>query len=359
MKKYYQEVLKKMDKVNIKYFVGADSLVGLEDGNLFKNSNNLKIYIYQYSIVKILILFLILLRKKIVLKPKIEYGSIILKFRHRPRLTAKDKTYIKCFIMKKSLNHYEVFVGNNKCKFNKEDIKTEKSTFFESTLTVPANTKRFVQKYNEQLLFDYYIKHEVYFDSKEEKRAIKFLFDVKKIIESLSQSYWIEGGTLLGAVRDKRLIPWDHDIDLGMINKSDSEIKKLIKKLRKKFYVSVKTFEDTEGNWKLGSFRVIKVYPKKNIFFKDKLCLDIFIYYLGKIPNVDEKVYKYVVWGKNAFHKRIFFDTLEEIDFYGKKISVPSDYEKFLEVKYGPTWKTPNKKWNVALDDGSILKTID
>ena len=56
-----------------------------------------------------------------------------------------------------------------------------------------------------------------------------------------------------------------------------------------------------------------------------------------------KKVYKYVVWGKNAFHKRIFFDTLEEIDFYGKKISVPSDYEKFLEVKYGPTWKTPNK----------------
>ena len=33
----------------------------------------------------------------------------------------------------------------------------------------------------------------------------------------------------------------------------------------------------------------IKVYPKKNMFFKDKLCLDIFIYYLGKIPNVDEK----------------------------------------------------------------------
>ena len=63
MKKYYQESLKKNGQSKYKYFVGADSLVGLQDGQLFKNSNNLKIYIYQYSIIKIVILFLILLRK--------------------------------------------------------------------------------------------------------------------------------------------------------------------------------------------------------------------------------------------------------------------------------------------------------
>ncbi len=359
MKEYYQETVKMMDKINIKYFVGADSLVGLVDGDLFKNSNNLKIYIYQYNIVKIIILFLTLLSKKIILKPKIEYGSIILKVRYRPNIKTKDKTYIKCFIMKKSPKYFEVCVGNNKCKFYKDDIKIKEKSTPENTLRVPIKTKKFVQKYKDQLLFDYYIKHNISFDSNEEKRAISLLFDVKKIIEELSLRYWIEGGTLLGAVRDKKLIPWDHDIDMGMINSSDLEIKKLIKKLKKKFYVSVKSFDDTEGNWKLGSFRVIKVYPKKNIFFKDKLCLDIFIYYLGSIPSVNGKVYKYVVWGKNAFHKRSFFDTLEEIDFYGKKISVPSNYENFLEVKYGPTWKTPNKKWNVALDDGSVLKTRD
>ena len=37
-------------------------------------------------------------------------------------------------------------------------------------------------------------------------------------------------------------------------------------------------------------------------------------------------------------------------------INVPSNYEEFLEVKYGPDWKTPNKKWNVALDDGSVIR---
>ena len=53
MKLYFKDTLKIMDRVNIKYFIGADSLVGLGEGNLFKYSQNLKIYIYEYNILKI------------------------------------------------------------------------------------------------------------------------------------------------------------------------------------------------------------------------------------------------------------------------------------------------------------------
>ena len=55
MKSYFKHTLESLDKVNIKYFIGADSLVGLGEGNLFKYSHNLKIYICEYSFVKITI----------------------------------------------------------------------------------------------------------------------------------------------------------------------------------------------------------------------------------------------------------------------------------------------------------------
>ena len=196
-----------------------------------------------------------------------------------------------------------------------------------------------------------------YHDPKGEEKAVKLMIDVKNIMENLSINYWIEGGTLLGAIRDQKLIPWDHDIDMGMVNHSNDIIKKMIRHLKKKFYVSIKTFSNMEGVWDLGKYRVIKVYPKKYFFLKQDLCLDIFIYYNGNIPNMNNEVYKYVVWGKNAFHKKEFFDTLEKIEFYGELINVPSNYREFLKIKYGADWATPKKQWNVAIDDGSILKS--
>tara|TARA_B100000029_G_C17571142_1_gene956623 strand:- start:761 stop:1834 length:1074 start_codon:yes stop_codon:yes gene_type:complete len=356
MKDFHKNAIHVIKKTNINYFIGADSLVGLNEENLYKYSQNLKIYIYNFNFFKVIKLFFALLKYKIILKPKLEDKSLLLKLRYKPGIFSKDKTFIKIFLMKTQNQHYLVSIGNNETLFKKEDIKTTIKKNKNIDLSVPIQTNQFVLKYKNELLSDFYKNYNIKFNSKEEEKAIKLMFDTKNIMEELSIDYWIEGGTLLGAVRDKKLIPWDHDIDIGIINNSNNIIKNLIKNLKKKFYVSIKTFEDTEGTWNLGKYRVIKVYPRKYFFMKEDLCLDIFIYYAGSIPNMKEDVYKYVVWGKNAFHEKRFFDNLEQIKFYGKLINVPSDYKNFLKIKYGPDWKKPKKKWNVAIDDGSILR---
>ena len=170
-------------------------------------------------------------------------------------------------------------------------------------------------------------------------------------------NYHLEGGTLLGIVRDQKLIPWDHDLDFGMKFESEAQMKLLIRRLRRRYYVSVKGFTKTKKLWQLGNYRVLKIYPRKNLIFKDKLCLDLFVYYEGKLPDNQESVYKYVVWNRNAYHRKEFFDTRESMTFYGKEIPVPSSPQRFIEVKYGKDWRTPIKEWNVALDDGSIYKS--
>jgi phosphorylcholine metabolism protein LicD len=357
MRKYFKDTLNIIQKINIKYFIGAESLVALNEDNLFKYSENLKIYIYNFNFLKIMALFIILLKNKIILKPKIEHKKLLFKLRHKPNLFSKDKTFIKIFLMKENTKNYSVEIGNKKTLFKKEDIEITNKKIDDINVSVPIKIDQFVLKYKDELLSDFYKNYNTNFDSKGEKAAVKLMIDVKNIIENLSIDYWIEGGTLLGAAREQKLIPWDHDIDMGMINHSNDTIKKMIHSLKKKFYVSVKTFNNMEGVWDLGEYRVIKVYPKKYFFLKDELCLDIFIYYKGNVPNMKNEVYKYVVWGKNAFHKKEFFDNLEKIEFYGESISVPSNYREFLKVKYGDDWETPKKKWNVAIDDGSILQS--
>eukprot|EP01135_Chromosphaera_perkinsii_P006219 Nk52_evm1s457 gene=Nk52_evmTU1s457 len=58
----------------------------------------------------------------------------------------------------------------------------------------------------------------------------KVLKDFTEGCEEIQVKYWIDFGTLLGAVRHKGIIPWDNDLDFGIMAKDYDSVMEMLKK---------------------------------------------------------------------------------------------------------------------------------
>ena len=48
-----------------------------------------------------------------------------------------------------------------------------------------------------------------------ENNLIDLLRQVKEVLDKYNIEFWLDCGTLLGAVREGKFLAWEHDIDLG------------------------------------------------------------------------------------------------------------------------------------------------
>jgi len=165
----------------------------------------------------------------------------------------------------------------------------------------------------------------------------EILIEIKNILDECNVPFFVTGGTLLGFIRDKDMIKWDHDVDLGVME----EYKKLID-----------TVVDKAKNlgWITNSFCNDNVIS----FTKDKykregyspFHLDIFIFHRCK-----NKVWNAINMFNNELYPEVypqtFFEKFDHIVISNIDFNVPYNPEKFLQYSYGSKWNVPQSDFSI------------
>ncbi|MCK5147136.1 LicD family protein [bacterium] len=183
--------------------------------------------------------------------------------------------------------------------------------------------------------------------------SLKILHDVTTVLDKASIPYWLEGGTLLGVIREQRLLPWDNDMDISLDKKYQWKLLGILWKLVWKGYrVTVKYYQQSIYPFKKREVRIIKIRNYAAPFRKGDAVLDIFLK-----RNVDDQFY-WTVGDKNQVLKSspaTFGNELGIVEFNGKHYSIPADFDAYLTFRYGD-WNKQVKTWDFKKDDLAIIK---
>lgn len=165
---------------------------------------------------------------------------------------------------------------------------------------------------------------------------------IVNILEKNNIKYWLCYGTLLGAIRNNDIIPYDYDCDLGCFVEDHHKILSLNKYIEKDGYKFTMPSDNYGYSWDDKREYIWRVSIK--IEYKGKIMGDIYLYQkfndsICRRYDIKKDIY---FWPKATF-PTWFIRKLNKSKIRNKTFFIPQKSEVLLEYWYGPDWKIPIK----------------
>ena len=242
-----------------------------------------------------------------------------------------------------------------------------------------------------------------------ENDLVNLLHQIKEVLDKHNIKFWLECGTLLGAVRNGKFIPWEHDLDFSAWSEKVSQdarvsIAKAFCDKGFKTYIAenhMNIIKEQNGDedfdfyyadinfYHINNDEAIKptLFPKNILgkFLSGWLPVLSAPYHPRQVSKIKSPVKRFIM--KNlinitramssllrkrftqivsAVYEKIgsedvswivpskYFSDLSTMRFYGMEFRVPAKTEEYLAYRYGKDWQTPRVNWTTHKDDGAV-----
>lgn len=175
------------------------------------------------------------------------------------------------------------------------------------------------------------------------KYALEALIKLKKAFDEEDIIYWLEFGTLLGAVREKNFLKHDLDIDIGLFIENDQNfIEKILKNTG---FEKVQQIEIDNGKYGLEQSYEFKGVTVDLFYFTKNeplMFCHVFTTQYGISWDRTEKEKLGLVVYEHTFS----YDGFKNIDFLNMNFMIPTNADQHLQEQYGESYMVKNKAWN-------------
>ncbi|XP_065657584.1 uncharacterized protein RP689 [Hydra vulgaris] len=171
-------------------------------------------------------------------------------------------------------------------------------------------------------------------------RTIRSVFDKNGIF------YWTSGGTTLGLVRHKGLIPWDDDLDLCVLSKDEDKLRNLFTTLADNNLVIRE--HHTFGYRIYSSIESVPIDEQRKdvpgLDYRYPFC-DIFIMQKIKSRYELSRSSAKSLW-PNEWYNESDINSCEHLPFGDFYFRCPGNYSEYLNRTYGDDWSRLGKTHN-------------
>jgi phosphorylcholine metabolism protein LicD len=128
-------------------------------------------------------------------------------------------------------------------------------------------------------------------DNNMKKKIYDLTNRTAKFLEKYNIEYWLDGGTLLGAMRNHKIIDWDDDADIAIPYNSYIKLENLIKTFEsyvvteknkeKIYYIDHKyniKFKISQGNPKKSIYKNISLMINSSLLEDNSVIVDLIVY---------------------------------------------------------------------------------